>query len=69
MHLTFPHFTIDQPIQADGDLKVNLDPMEKQDWYTQDFACDRKTPTVPPRPPIVSIILITVYSGRAMTRA
>ena len=42
MHLTFPHFTIDQPIPADGDLKVTLESMEKQDWHTQDFSCDGK---------------------------
>lgn len=40
LYLTYPNFTLEQPIPSDGDLQIELEYLNKHDWGLPDFICN-----------------------------
>lgn len=40
MHLSFPTFSVSQPIPADGDIRIPLQPLASIDWHLTNHSCD-----------------------------
>ena len=71
MYLTFPNFSIEQPIPPNGDLRLNLEHLTENDWGIPSYVCNGEENDLEHLDNFGHrlFFLNKIFRGRAVTRA